>query len=97
MDSQFNYATKHIFTSIGIYAERFFSYGDSCPGQFVVALRMMISDMLAPSTFARQNQVNALLSFTFSLQTVSPNPRNFRICEGCHDRRPRHTSRSCKT
>ena len=38
MDSQFNYATKHIFTSIGIYAERFFSCGDSCPGQFVVAL-----------------------------------------------------------
>lgn len=78
MDSQFNYATKHIFASIGIYAERFFSYGDSCPGQFVVALRMMISDMLTPSTFARQNQVNALLSFTsdsFSQSSQFPHLR----------------------
>ena len=72
-------------------------YGDGCPGQFVVTLRMMISDILvSPIPQTKIKSTNLCLP-PFPLWTVLPNPHDFRICEGSCGHHPRRTSRSCKT
>lgn len=61
--------------SVCIHAKSF--YDDDSPGQFVVTLRMMISDILAPPISARHDQVNAPLFSTFSASDSSSQSSRF--------------------
>lgn len=67
-----SFAVKHIF----ICWELLF-YGDGCPGQFVVTLRIMISDILVSPISARQNQDNEPLSSPFSASDSSSQSSRF--------------------
>ena len=74
--SQVSYTPKYIFTPVCIHAERFFLWR-GCPGQFVVTLQMMISNIPAPPISARQGQVNAPLFSTFSASDSSSQSSRF--------------------
>ena len=52
-------------------------YDDASPGQFVVALRMMINDILASPISTSQNQVSASLPSTFSASDSSSQSSRF--------------------